>query len=64
MSFLDANGNAVATIPGCSSTDNSACPCSANRACVELEKYESIPFFMWQAVHEYGLADPSAKGIY
>ena len=64
MSFLDANGNAVSGIAGCNSTDSSQCPCSANRACVELQNYESVPFFLWQAVHEYHLDDPNAKGIY
>ncbi len=50
--------------PGCNSTDNSQCTCSSNRACIELSKYEEVPFFMRQAMRDYGLADPTMKGIY
>ncbi len=50
--------------PGCNATDNSQCTCSSNKACLELGKYEEVPFFMRQAMRDYGLADPSMKGIY
>lgn len=50
--------------PGCNPTDNSSCTCSSNRACVELEKYSQLPFFLRQAMRDYGLADPTMKGIY
>ena len=50
--------------PGCNATDNSTCTCSSNRACLLLEKYTELPFFMRQAMKDYGLAAPSMKGIY
>ncbi|MBM4395684.1 MAG: hypothetical protein FJ087_08335 [Deltaproteobacteria bacterium] len=51
-------------IDGCNKDDSSACTCAANRACVELEDYASLPFFLRQAMHAYGLADPAPKGLY
>ncbi|MDP1829643.1 MAG: hypothetical protein Q8L48_40635 [Archangium sp.] len=50
--------------PGCDATDNSQCTCSSNRACLLLQKYTELPFFMRQAMRDYGLASPSMKGIY
>jgi hypothetical protein len=50
--------------PGCNAGDNSQCTCSANRACILLQKYSELPFFMRQAMRDYGLAHPSMKGIY
>jgi hypothetical protein len=50
--------------PGCNSTDNSSCTCASNRACIELQKYEEAPFFMRQAMRDFGLADPSMQGIH
>ncbi len=52
------------TKPGCNATDNSQCTCTSNAACMELSKYEEVPFFMRQAMRDYGLADPSMKGLY
>lgn len=57
--FIMNNGR-----PGCNATDNSQCTCTANKACIELSKYEEAPFFMRQAMRDFGLADPSMKGIY
>ncbi len=64
MKFIDAQGALQATQPGCNSTDNSTCPCTANAACAELVRYEEVPFFMRQAMHDYGLADPTMRGVY
>ena len=64
MQFIAANGSLAASIPGCSATDNAACPCTANKACIELNHYEEVPFFLRQAMRDYGLADPTMKGIY
>ncbi len=50
--------------PGCNATDNSQCTCSSNKSCIELSHYEEIPFFMRQAMADYGLADPSMKGLH
>ncbi len=57
-------GGLVSGRPGCDATDNSQCTCSSNKACLELSRYEEVPFFMRQAMRDYGLADPSMKGIY
>lgn len=49
---------------GCNATDNSQCTCSANRACMKLQRYVQVPFFLRQTMNDYGLADPDPKGIY
>ncbi len=38
--------------------------CSANRACLALEKYQSLPAFIRQSMHDFRMADASMKGIY
>ncbi len=61
----NANGEFVpGGRPGCNPGDNSTCTCSSNRACLQLEKYSEMPFFVRQAMRDYGLAHPSMKGIY
>jgi hypothetical protein len=57
--FVYPNG-----VEGCSADDNSSCTCSANRACMELEKYIEIPFFLRETMDAYHLGLPSKKGIY
>ncbi len=49
---------------GCNSQDNSDCTCTANRACMDLEKYVEIPFFLRQTLDAYHLEMPQPKGIY
>jgi hypothetical protein len=49
---------------GCNAQDNSACTCAANRACMELEDYMEVPFFLRQTLDAYDLVDPHPKGIY
>lgn len=51
-------------IPGCNATSNENCTCSANRSCIALSRYTEIPVFIRQAMRDYGLAQPSMKGIY
>lgn len=50
-------------VEGCNPEDSSACTCAANRKCLELEDYVSVPFFLRQALQAYGLS-LSVKGIY
>lgn len=64
VSVITPDGQLQTGRPGCNSGDNSQCTCSSNKACVELQKFEEMPFFMRQAMRDYGLADPSMKGIY
>jgi Met-zincin len=64
VSTIDANGLIQTGRPGCNASENTSCTCSSNKACLELQKFEEMPFFMRQAMRDYGLADPSMKGIY
>ncbi|MBL8952767.1 MAG: zinc-dependent metalloprotease, partial [Myxococcaceae bacterium] len=66
ITTVNPDGSTTGTMgrPGCNAGDNSQCTCTSNRACLELSKYEEVPFFMRQAMRDYGLADPSMKGIY
>lgn len=64
IKWINEAGQVVNSRPGCSATDNSQCTCTSNKSCVELEKYEEMPFFVRQAMRDYGLADPSMRGIY
>jgi len=50
-------------VEGCNPQDSSACTCAANRKCLELEDYVSVPFFLRQALQAYGIG-VSPKGIY
>ncbi len=50
--------------PGCDAGDNSECTCTSNKACIDLSKYEEVPFFMRQAMRDYGVADPSMRGLH
>jgi|CXWL01.1.fsa_nt_gi hypothetical protein len=64
IQVVTASGGLQSGRPGCNATDNSSCTCSSNRYCIELGNYEEVPFFMRQAMRDYGLADPSMKGLY
>ena len=60
---INAMGGVVAGRPGCDTNDSSECTCSANKACLELSRYQEVPFFMRQAMRDYGLADPTMRGL-
>ncbi len=64
IKWVTDTGGLSAGHPGCNTADNSQCTCSANQACLDLERYQEVPFFMRQAMRDFGLADPSMKGIY
>jgi hypothetical protein len=64
MKFVDSTGALVGQIPGCGPQEQTSCPCSANRACVRLEKYVTVPFFLWEATVLFGHAKPKKKGVY
>ncbi len=38
--------------------------CESSAACLKLQDYVSVPDFMRQALRDFGMADPSMKGIY
>jgi len=50
--------------PGCNATNNDECSCSQNRACMKLQEYMSLPFFMREALDAYMMGDPKVKGIW
>jgi len=50
--------------PGCNKTDNSKCTCTANRACLKLKDYVSVPAYMREAIQAYKLGDPSELGLF
>jgi len=61
---INEDGFFTAGRPGCNAQDNSTCTCDANRACVALERYVSVPAFMRQAVAGFGYGPPGQKGIW
>lgn len=52
--------NASCVGPG----NESGCDCAQNPACVDLQKYESVPEFLRQSLHDFRMADATMKGIY
>ncbi|MBL8912173.1 MAG: hypothetical protein JNM17_15890 [Archangium sp.] len=64
ISTINPDGSIDDGRPGCNNLENTSCTCSSNRACMELTKFSELPFFMRQAMRDYGLADPTMKGIY
>ena len=51
-------------IPGCNASENEACTCFSNRACVALSRYLSIPAYLREALDAYKLGEPSSRGVY
>ncbi len=58
------NDTGIQPLPGCNKNDNSKCTCSANRACLKLKDYVSVPAYLREAVQAYKLGDPSERGVY
>ncbi len=54
----------IGSSPGCTAVNNSGCTCFANRACLALGDYESVPAFMRQTMRDFRMADASMQGIY
>lgn len=61
---LDNGGISPRGRPGCDANDNSDCTCEANKACVALQSYVEVPFFLRQAMDAYRFNDLGARGIY
>ena len=64
ISQITPEGNLAAGRPGCNSTENFDCNCTENRACMKLQSYTQVPYFLREAIGAYGLGHPSMKGIY
>jgi hypothetical protein len=50
--------------PGCNATENYACTCTSNRACMELERYVSVPAYLREAMRAYHLGLPEQSGLW
>ncbi|PIE17085.1 MAG: hypothetical protein CSA66_06855 [Proteobacteria bacterium] len=61
---IGAGGTFQAGKQGCNETENYACTCSANRACVKLEEYITVPAFMRQALAAFGYSGFGMQGLY
>jgi len=65
LTAVNADGfNVPGGAAGCNPGDNSTCTCTANRACMKLQAYAELPFFLRQTMDAYKLWRPSPKGIY
>jgi hypothetical protein len=70
MQFVNDAGAFVSYVPGCGLNPSTGlieeddCPCSANRACVKLERYVTVPYYLRQSMAAYGLIDPEMRGVY
>jgi hypothetical protein len=49
---------------GCNENDSTDCECEANRACLQLQKYVQVPYFLRQTMDAYGLTGFRQRGIY
>lgn len=56
-------GFPVPGVPGCDANDSSQCTCSANRACIKLGNYVSVPSYLREAISAYKLGQPSERGV-
>jgi hypothetical protein len=56
-------GIPVPGVPGCDAFDSSKCQCTANRACMKLKNYVSVPAYLREAISAYKLGQPSERGV-
>ena len=64
LQAVAADGSFTDGSPGCDATDNLACTCAANLACLKLQDYVEIPFYLQQMTSRFAAWDPAWKGIY
>jgi hypothetical protein len=65
ISAINEDGFVIPTgSPGCDADDSTECTCAANRACIELQDYVSVPAFMREAFAAYHLGMPGMKGVW
>jgi hypothetical protein len=48
----------------CNIGDNSGCVCEDNRACIMLQNYATVPYFLWEVADRMYYGNPDQKGIY
>ena len=64
VKYVGTSGSTATANPTCNGTDNSGCTCAANRACVTLERYLSIPAYLREAMSAFGMAPPYERGVF
>jgi hypothetical protein len=64
LAHVDADGNLSEGSRGCDADENWACTCAANRACLKLMDYVSVPAYLAQMSGQFAMWDPSWKGVY
>ena len=48
----------------CNSTTNEGCTCEDNDACITLQKYASVPYYLWETSMMMYYGDPDKKGVF
>lgn len=61
---IDEDGFFTSDRPGCNASENWSCTCSANRACVTLKHYVSVPAFLRQSLAAFGWDGLEFKGVW
>ncbi|MEM9189022.1 MAG: zinc-dependent metalloprotease, partial [Myxococcota bacterium] len=51
-------------VPGCNATENTQCTCTANRSCVALRHYLSVPAYLRESLEAYRLGAPDPRGVF
>jgi hypothetical protein len=59
-----ANGFVVQGVAGCNAQSSENCSCAANRSCLKLEDYASVPTFLRDALMSFGFSWPGLRGVY
>ncbi|MBW2528262.1 MAG: hypothetical protein JRI23_29065 [Deltaproteobacteria bacterium] len=48
----------------CNWQDNTGCRCEDNHACLVLQKWATVPYYMWEVATQIYYGDPETRGIY
>jgi len=65
ISAIDENGYVHPEgVEGCNASDSSKCTCAANRYCIQLSRYVSVPAYLREAMDAYRMGEPEQRGIY
>ncbi len=60
---MGSQGPSVAE--NCNASTNTGCICEDNKACIQLKRYISIPYYIWQVGKDVHFdPDPDQKGVY
>ncbi len=64
MTSINPDGTEQQGRDGCDENDASECTCSSNRACLKLQEYVEVPYFLRQTAATMGLLQTGWKGVY